>query len=71
MEEPKELRKTSRLHLVIEMSHGSEQSELLCDISLCGRNAVWKVELFDKIEYYCQRHKPGVPDTLMTRLEPQ
>jgi len=40
----------------------------LCSISLCGREAVWKVELFDKIEYYCQRHKPSVPDTLMAKL---
>jgi hypothetical protein len=48
-----------------------EQSEPLCNISLCGRNAVWKVEFFDKTEYYCQRHKPSVPDALMTRLESQ
>ena len=56
------------MSLAIELSAENSQ-EPVCDISLCGRNAVWKVDLFDRIEYYCQRHKPGVPDALMTRLE--
>lgn len=40
----------------------------ICSISLCGRDAEWEVELFGKTEYYCQRHRPTVPETLMMKL---
>jgi len=46
-----------------------ELNDLICNVSLCGHNAEWRVELFDKVEYYCNRHKPSVPETLMTKLE--
>jgi len=41
----------------------------VCNISLCGKDAEWRVDLFDKVEYYCNRHRPGVPETLMTKLQ--
>jgi len=47
-----------------------ELNDLICNVSLCGRLAEWRVELFDKVEYYCNRHKPSVPETLMTKLVP-
>jgi hypothetical protein len=67
LNQPKELRKTSHFEFKIEMSQSSEH-EPICNISLCGKVAVWKVDFFDRVEYYCQRHKPGVPEMLMTKL---
>jgi hypothetical protein len=46
----------------------AQESKHTCQISLCGKAADWEVDLFDKIEYYCQRHKPAVPERFMRRL---
>ena len=40
----------------------------ICSISLCGRDAEWEVEMFGKIEYYCQKHRPTVPEAFMVRI---
>ena len=40
----------------------------LCGISLCGREAEWEVELFGKVEHYCERHRPAVPEKFLTKL---
>jgi hypothetical protein len=47
----------------------NSETKPVCSISLCSREADWKVELFGKPEYYCERHRPGVPETLMTKLK--
>ena len=51
-------------------SGGSQnfESKQLCNIPLCGKDADWEVDLFGKVEYYCMRHKPGVPERFMLRL---
>ena len=46
----------------------TDLSDFICNVSLCGRQAEWRVDLFDKVEYYCNRHKPRVPDTFMTKI---
>jgi hypothetical protein len=42
----------------------------MCHIPLCGGDAEWRVELFERVEYYCNRHRPGLPETLMTKVNP-
>jgi len=49
----------------------SSESTPICSIPLCGRDAEWEVEMFGKMEYYCMRHKPGVPEKFMTRTRPE
>ena len=53
------------------MSTGEVQSPTTptCDIPLCGRDAEWRVEMFEKVEYYCERHRPGVPEKFMTLVK--
>ena len=41
-----------------------------CNIPLCGREAVWEVGMFGKLEYYCERHRPAVPEKFMDRVKP-
>jgi len=40
----------------------------LCSLPLCGAPADWFVESFGEIQYYCDRHKPMVPQALLKRL---
>ncbi|MGA2461042.1 MAG: hypothetical protein ABSF82_06445 [Candidatus Bathyarchaeia archaeon] len=40
----------------------------VCNIALCGKEAEWEVELFGKVEHYCQRHRPAVPEKFFTKL---
>ncbi|MGA2790007.1 MAG: hypothetical protein ABSF00_04470 [Candidatus Bathyarchaeia archaeon] len=47
------------------------ETKPLCNIPLCGREADWQVEMFGKVEYYCERHRPGVPEKFMNRLKNQ
>jgi hypothetical protein len=49
----------------------NSDSKPICNIPLCGKDADWEVELFGKVEYYCMRHKPGVPEQFMARLSPK
>jgi hypothetical protein len=48
----------------------NSESKPVCNVPLCGRDADWEVELFGKVEYYCMRHKPGVPEQFMARVKP-
>jgi len=41
----------------------------VCNIPLCGRPADWEIDMFGKPEYYCERHRPGVPERFMTKLD--
>ena len=54
-------------------SSTSQNSETkpVCNIPLCGRDADLEVELFGKVEYYCMRHKPGVPEQFMVKVKPE
>jgi len=58
--------------MVSNLSKGDERgnnAKPVCSMSLCGNDAEWQVDFFGKVEYYCMRHKPGLPDTLMTRIK--
>jgi hypothetical protein len=39
-----------------------------CSLPLCGAPADWFVESFGEIEYYCDRHKPMVPQAFLKRV---
>jgi len=41
----------------------------VCNIPLCGRDAEWEVDMFGKVEYYCERHRPGVPEKFMVKVK--
>lgn len=45
------------------------QTKAECNLPLCGREADWEVEMFGKVEYYCERHRPGVPEKFMKRVK--
>jgi hypothetical protein len=49
-------------------AESNSEAKPLCNVSLCGREADWEVELFGKPEYYCERHRPSVPEALMTKI---
>jgi hypothetical protein len=40
----------------------------VCNLPLCGKPADWEVEVFGKVEYYCERHRPAIPEKFMTKL---
>jgi len=40
-----------------------------CNIALCGKEAEWRVEMFERVEYYCERHRPGVPEKFLTAVK--
>ena len=48
----------------------ASETKPVCNVPLCGRMADWEVDMFGKVEYYCERHRPGVPEKFMTRLRP-
>jgi len=70
---PKELRKASCFsefeQALSNIAAPNSETKPICNISLCSREADWEVELFGKPEYYCERHRPSVPETLMTKLK--
>lgn len=39
----------------------------LCSFSLCGATAHWYTDFFGDTEYYCDRHKPVIPQSLLKR----
>jgi hypothetical protein len=47
----------------------NSEAEPVCNVPLCGRLADWEVDMFGKVEYYCERHRPGVPEKFMTKLD--
>ncbi len=46
----------------------SSESKPVCNVPLCGRLADWEVDMFGKVEYYCERHRPGVPEKFMAKV---
>jgi len=40
----------------------------VCNLPLCGRPAEWRMEMFGKVEYYCSRHRPAVPEKFMAKV---
>jgi hypothetical protein len=46
------------------------ETKPVCNIPLCGREAEWGVDMFGKPEYYCERHRPAVPEKFMNRVKP-
>jgi len=40
---------------------------VLCSLPLCGAPADWFVESFGETEYYCDRHKPMVPQAFLKK----
>jgi len=39
----------------------------LCSLPLCGAMADWSTDFFGETEYYCDKHKPVIPQTLLKR----
>ncbi len=72
-EEPKELRTTfvfQGTEVTMTTTEGqNSNSKPICNIPLCGKEADWEVELFGKAEYYCMKHRPGVPEKFMVKLK--
>jgi hypothetical protein len=66
----KNLTLRSRGFIMAGIGSQNSDSKPVCNIPLCGRDADWEVELFGKVEYYCMRHKPGVPEQFMTKVKP-
>jgi YHS domain-containing protein len=55
------------------MSHNQapeSDSKPVCGLPLCGKEAYWEVELFGKVEYFCERHRPHVPEKFMVKVKP-
>jgi len=46
----------------------NSDSKPVCNLPLCGRPAYWEVDMFGKSEYYCERHRPGIPEKFMTKI---
>ena len=44
------------------------EAKPVCNLPLCGRPADWEVDMFGKVEYFCERHRPGIPEKFMTKL---
>jgi len=42
-----------------------EKKAPLCSFPLCGAKADWFTEFFGRTEYYCNRHKPMVPQAFL------
>jgi len=40
----------------------------LCSFPLCGSAADWLTERFGETQYYCERHKPMVPQGFLKRV---
>lgn len=39
----------------------------LCSVPLCGVTADWFTNFFGDPEYYCDKHKPVIPESLLKR----
>jgi len=40
----------------------------LCSLPLCGSAADWFTDFFGGTEYYCDKHKPMIPQSLLKRV---
>jgi hypothetical protein len=40
----------------------------LCSFPVCGAAADWFTDFFGETEYYCDRHKPMIPKSLLKRV---
>jgi hypothetical protein len=48
----------------------NSEAKPVCNIPLCGKEGEWRVEMFGRVEYYCERHRPGVPEKFMEKITP-
>lgn len=39
----------------------------LCSFPVCGAMADWYTDFFGETEYYCDKHKPMIPQSLLKR----
>ena len=46
----------------------NSEAKPVCNIPLCGREGEWRVDMFGRVEYYCERHRPGVPEKFMEKM---
>lgn len=53
------------------MSSGQQDTTTrkLCSLPVCGATADWYTDFFGETEYYCDRHKPMIPQSLLKRVE--
>jgi hypothetical protein len=42
-------------------------SRKLCSFPVCGAMADWFTDFFGETEYYCDKHKPMIPQSLLKR----
>lgn len=40
----------------------------LCVFPICGATADWSTGFFGETEYYCNRHKPMIPEGFLKKL---
>jgi hypothetical protein len=41
----------------------------LCSFPVCGATADWSTDFFGETEYYCEKHKPMIPQSLLKRVD--
>jgi hypothetical protein len=41
----------------------------LCSFPVCGAMADWFTDFFGETEYYCEKHKPMIPLSLLKRAD--
>jgi hypothetical protein len=41
----------------------------LCSFPVCGATADWFTDFFGETEYYCEKHKPMIPVSLLKRAD--
>ena len=46
-----------------------EGGQVLCSFPLCGATADWLTDFFGETEYYCDKHKPMVPQAFLKRVD--
>jgi len=46
----------------------NSDSKPVCNLPLCGKPADWQVEMFGKVDYYCERHRPSIPEKFMVKV---
>lgn len=46
----------------------NSETKPVCNIPLCGNDGEWRVEMFGRADYYCERHRPGVPEKFMEKI---
>jgi len=46
----------------------SANKRVLCSFPLCGAAADWYTDFYGQTEYYCDRHKPMLPQVFLKRM---